>query len=362
MGSVYEVVEMNNENQTKEGLISQTQEKKKFPIWIVALFLIIALAVGSYFFVSRKPVEVTKSREKVRLGISKSFLSIPAFIAKRQGYFAKEGLDVTVKEYSSGKKATQSLFAGEVDISTVADMPVVFNSFKREDFCVFATFTYSYPFVKIIARKDKDIKTGADLKGKKVGADKGTSSHFFLAVFLIHNQLSISEVKMNNIRTVDLPAALKNKEVDVISVWQPYAQKAKKLLQDNAIELPTSEIYRTTFNLAVMKSFAKDHPEILKKFLRALDKSAVFIKDKREKSQNIITESFKLDKGLVRSAWNDFVFGIFLDQSLLVAWDEIARWAIENKFTDRKELPNYLNFIYLDALEAVKPESITIIR
>lgn len=221
---------MKDKDKTKEQSTPEMQEKKRFPIWISALFVVIALVVGSYFFVSHKPGEFTKSSEKVMLGISKSFLSISVYIAKGQGYFAKEGLDVAVKEYSSGKKATKALFAGEVDISTVADMPVVFNSFKREDFCIFATFAFSYPFVKIIARRDKGIKTGADLKGKRVGADRGTSSHFFLGAFLIHNQLSISEVEMINIRTVDLPDALKNNEVDAISVWQPYTQKAKKLL------------------------------------------------------------------------------------------------------------------------------------
>jgi len=262
----------------------------------------------------------------------------------------------------SGKKATQALFAGEIDISTVADMPVVFNSFKREDFCIFATFTCSYPFVKVIARKDKGINTGADLRGKRVGANKGTSSHFFLVVFLIHNNLSISGVKMIDIKTFDLPDALKNNEVDAISVWQPYTQKAKKLLKDNAIELPSSENYRTTFNFAVMKSFAKEHPEILKRFLRAIDNAATFTKKNRERSQDIIVESFKLDKNTVSSAWDDFIFGISLDQALLVSWDEIARWAIENNFIEEKKLPNYLNFICLDALEAVKPESITIIR
>ena len=350
------------EKNEKEESVSQAQEKKKIPIWIGAVFVVLSIAVGTYFFVNRKPGEFTKSREKVRVGVSKSFLSIPIYIAKGQGYFAKEGLDVTVKEYSSGKKATQSLFAGEVDISTVADMPVVFNSFKRNDFCIFATFTYSYPFVKIIARKDKGIKMGADLKGKRVGANSETSSHFFLGVFLIHNNLSISDVEMINIRTVDLPAALKNNEVDAISVWQPYSQKAMKLLQNNAIELPSGEIYRTTFNFAVMRSFAKEHPEILKKFLKAIDKAATFIRKNKKGSQDIIIESFKLDKDAVRAAWDDFVFGISLDQSLLVAWDEIARWAIENNFVDKKKPPNYLNFICLDALETVKPESITIIR
>ena len=352
---------MKEENK-KEAPVLQAQKKKKFPVWIGAVFVVIAFAVGTYFFVSFKSGGFTKSREKVRLGISKSFLSIPVYIAKEQGYFAKGGLDVTVKEYSSGKKATQGLFAGEVDISTVADMPVVFNSFKRKDFYIFATFTYSYSFVKIIAREDKGIKTGADLKGKKVGANRGTSSHFFLGVFLLHNKLSISEVEIINIKTVELPDALKNNEVDAISVWQPYSQRAIKLLGGNAIELPSKEIYRATFNFAVMKSFAKDHQEILKNFLIAIDKAATFIRKNRERSQDITVESFKLDKDYVRAAWDDFIFGISLDQTLLVAWDDIARWAIENNFIDKEKLPNYLNFIYLDALEAVKPESITIIR
>lgn len=353
---------MKDEDKTKKQQISDTQKKKKSSIWTGALFVAIALAAGSYFLVSCKSGEFTGSTEKVRLGISQSFLSIPVYIAKEQGYFAEEGLDVEVKEYSSGKKATKALFAGEVDISTVADMPVVFNSFKRKDFYIFATFTYSYPFVKIIARKDKGIKTGADLKGKRVGANRGTSSHFFLGVFLIHKQLSIYEVAMINIRTVDLPAALKNNKVDAISVWQPYTQRAKKLLQDNAIELPSSEIYRTTFNFAVMKGFAKDHPETLRRFLKAIDKAATFIKRNRERSQDIIVETFKLDKDTVSAAWDDFTFGLSLDQALLVAWDEIARWGIENNLIDKKKLPNYFNFIYLDALEAVKPETITIIR
>jgi len=260
------------------------------------------------------------------------------------------------------KRLPKALFTGEVAISTVADMPVVFNSFKRQDFCIIATFTYSYPFVKIIARKDSGIKKGVDLKGKKVGVNRGTSSHFFLAVSLIHNRLSISDVEMINIKTVDLPAALKNNEVDAISVWQPYTLTAMQLLGDNAIELPSAEIYRTTFNFAVMKTFAKEHPETLQRFLRAIDKAAAFIRNDREKAQEIIAGSFNLDKNVVNAVWDDFVFGISLDQSLLVSWDNIARWVIENRLVNKNQIPNYLNYICLDALQAVKPNSITIIR
>jgi len=311
---------------------------------------------------THKPGAPTGNAEKGRLGISKSFLSIPVYIAQNQGYFENEGLDITIKEYGSGKAATESMFNGEVDISTVADMPVVLNSFSREDFCIISTFTSSYDFVKIIARKDTGIRTGADLKGKKVGAHRGTSSHFYLAVFLLHNRLSISEVEMINIRTVDLPTALKNNEVDAISVWEPYAQEARRLLQANARELPDSEIYRTTFSFTVLKNYAQDKQEIIKKFLRAIDKACVFIQNNREKSQEIIAENFKVDRDIVDVLWDGYVFEIFLDQSLLTSWDDIARWVIENSLTDKKTIPNYLSYIHMDALDAVKHESITVIR
>ena len=68
----------------------------------------------------------------------------------KKGYFENEGLDLTIKEYGSGKAATESILNGEVDISTVADMPVVFNSFSREDFCIISTFASSYDSIKYL--------------------------------------------------------------------------------------------------------------------------------------------------------------------------------------------------------------------
>jgi sulfonate transport system substrate-binding protein len=212
---------MTNDHKVKQDFEIHTRLKKAVPVWLGALFAMMTLLIVGLSLVSCES-DKTGIKEKITVGISKSFLSVPVYIAQKQGFFSDEGLDVTVKEYSSGKKATQALFAGEVGISTVADMPAVFESFKREDFCIIATFAYSFQMVKIIARKDSGIKKGVDLKGEKVGVNRGTSSHFFLVVSLIHNRLSISDVEMINIKTVDLPAALKNNEVDAISVWQPY--------------------------------------------------------------------------------------------------------------------------------------------
>ncbi|NIS69050.1 MAG: ABC transporter substrate-binding protein [Proteobacteria bacterium] len=350
---------------TEARLLSGTREKIPFSLWIGTLFVIAALGIRSNLLAGPKDPktqEPTGIRETIKIGVAKTPLSSPAVIALTQRHFAKEDLDVTIKEYGSGRQALESMFAGEVDISMVADTPIVFSSFNRRDYSVFATFVYSYRDSKIISCKDKNINTGADLEGKKVGAYRGTSSHFFLGLCLTYNHLSISDVELIYMKAADLPVSLKNNEVDAISVWEPFAHEAKQLLQDKAIELPCAEIYRTTFNFAVMKGFARDHPETLEKFLRAVDNAVTFIKNNKEKSQAIVATSLNLDEENVSAIWDDYVFEIFLDQSLLLSWEDIARWAIKNKFTDKTTVPNYLNFIYLDGLEAVKPEAITIIR
>nr|MDA3834027.1 NrtA/SsuA/CpmA family ABC transporter substrate-binding protein [Spirochaetales bacterium] len=298
----------------------------------------------------------------ITLGVSIAVLSIPVYFATEQGYFAVEGLDITIKEYDSGKLATKAMFDDEVNIATVADMPIVFNSFKRQDFCIFTTFTASYNFVRIVGRKDKGLKSVTDLKGKKIGMNRGTSSHFYLGSFLTDNELSTTDVETVDKNTQDLPDVLQRGEVDAISVWQPYREQTIKALGDNAILFPSREICRVTFSLAGKKNFVKEHQEVQKKLIRAFAKAAIFIRENRRESQDIISKEFNLENEIINTLWDDYIFGTFLDQALLIGLDDIARWAINNQFTDKKEIPNFLDFICSDALDTVKPEMNSIIK
>jgi len=69
-----------------------------------------------------------------------------------------------------------------------------------------------------------------------------------------------------------------------------------------------------------------------------------------------------LDKEFTALIWGEFSFQLLLDQTILVSLEGEARWAMKEGLTDKKEVPNYLDFICVDALEQVKPETVTIIR
>ena len=63
---------------------------------------------------------------------------------------------------------------------------------------------------------------------------------------------------------------------------------------------------------------------------------------------------------LIKILDGDFQFRLSLDQPILVSLEDEARWAIRNKLTDVTKVPNYLDYIYTDALKAVKPGAVTI--
>jgi NitT/TauT family transport system substrate-binding protein len=69
-----------------------------------------------------------------------------------------------------------------------------------------------------------------------------------------------------------------------------------------------------------------------------------------------------MDRPLLDEIWDSFNFRVTLEQALLVSLENQAAWAAKRKITDARDVPNFLDFIYIDGLSAVKPSAITIIR
>ncbi len=112
---------------------------------------------------------------------------------------------MTVQDCAFGRICLESVFAGKADLATVAQMPVVMNSFRRDDFAVVASFAYNYDDSKIIVRKASGIRTAADLKGGRIGVPAGTSVHYFLDVFLNYHGIDAASVRKSFIPAQDLP-------------------------------------------------------------------------------------------------------------------------------------------------------------
>src|SRR5215471_4400796 len=106
------------------------------------------------------------------------------WVAKEAGIFAKDGLDVELL-FTGGGRAITSLLGGDTPIITVGGPSVIAARLAGSDVIitahVFDTILYS-----LIVQPD--IKTLADLKGKKIGASRfGSATDFALRYVLKQN-------------------------------------------------------------------------------------------------------------------------------------------------------------------------------
>jgi NitT/TauT family transport system substrate-binding protein len=321
----------------------------------VALSIIIAILLATDTYAQKKG--------EITIGVETSILSSPVWVAENKGYFQKEGLNVKIREFGSGRSALKTMLAeGNLDMVTCAQTPVMFNSFTRNDCAIIAGMVYSDSDVKVLARQDKGIMKSLDLKGKKLGITKGSTGHYFLGLFLVYSGISLPDVKVVDFEATQLTQALVDGLVDAISTWEPHIMNAKKSLGNKSILFSSKGFFREDFYFAAKKGFIKNNPDALKRFLKTINKAEEFIQKNKEEAINIVYQRLHLNREMVTSIWNEFNFELFLDQATLTTLENEARWAIRNKLTDRIKVPNYLNFIYLDAMEAVKPEGVTIIR
>ena len=284
------------------------------------------------------------------------------FIAHAKGYFAHAGLNVTLQPYTTGKDALDAALEGRAELATVADIPIMFAVMKGHPVSIVATISRVEKDPGVIGRKDKGILTPADLHGKRIGVTLGTSAHFMLDALLNRYKLSTDDVTLRDLQPQELADALLKGDVDAVATWEPYLGALRTQLGANGMIFYSEGIYELPFNIAGTGDYVVSHPETIKKLLRALVRAERFCKDEPDAAHMIIAGAINVSLEDMVELWPTFEFNVTLDQSLLLTLEDETRWAIKNKLTDRTAIPNYLNHVYLDALEAVTPEAVTVIH
>ncbi len=214
----------------------------------------------------------------------------------------------------------------------------------------------------VVGRKDAGISIAASVKGKRIGVSLRTAGHFVLASFLNRQKLSAGDVMMVDLKPDQLSAALSEGRIDAATTWEPFLGSLLTQLGANGVVFSSEGLYHSVFALAGARDYVVSHPETIQKVLRAVIKGARFCQDVPDQAIEISAAAMKADPVKLKAAWPTYRFRVTLDQSLLLALEDETRWAIKNKLTDRTEPVNYLHHIYLDAMNAVSPATVTVIH
>ena len=316
--------------------------RQKFVVSMVVAAIVLGMA-GYLLQGQKQPQGSPEPFTKASIGISAtSFLPSLVRIAKENGYFQQEGVEVEVKGFPTGKMALNAMFSGEVDLGTVAGPPIALASFERDDFVVLGTIVDSAEHSRGLARKDRNITTLSDLAGKKVATTIGTTAHYFMTTALLTSDVSVSEIEMVNMKPKQMVSAITDGTVDAIFAWEPNISDAQKMLGDNALLFPFKGGYAATFNLVSKIDLLENDRGLIKKLLIALKNAEEFVAENREESIKMISSQINTDKKILDNLWDKYTFRLTLRQSLLLMLEDQAKWLIETKFINKKKIPNCL--------------------
>lgn len=325
---------------------------------VPAVIAVLVIALAAVVILNRGS-NATAPREKITIGVTPWPASAALYVAHEKGFFRDEGLDATPHLYVSGHLALDAALTGQADLAAAGDTPIARAAVNGKQPAVVATVSKIDQAILVIARKDRGISAPTDLKGRKVGLVAGTTAEFFLHVYLTASLIDPKDVRIVDLPTEKVVDALLNGEVDAVTIWAPHTIVLRERLGDDALILHEPGIYVMTWNIMASQDFIKNHPEAVKRFLRAIFWANSFINDRPEEARAIAARHIGTDSAFYTNEWKDYEFTAVLDQSLIVNLEDQARWMIKKDGSGRKT-PNFMGLIYTGGLKSIKPESVNI--
>ncbi|WP_409269943.1 ABC transporter substrate-binding protein [Pseudomonas sp. KCJK9044] len=132
------------------------------------------------------------------------------------------------KQFTAGSPVAEALNVGSLDLGLLGDAPPLFLGALGAPIKVIAVSRQNLDGVAILARKDSNIHSLADLRGKRAAIWKGSWSQQLLFSALDKANVPRDSLELRYLSALDASHALDGGSVDVIATWEPYVTQQER--------------------------------------------------------------------------------------------------------------------------------------
>ena len=200
------------------------------------------------------------------------------YAAVKQGFFAAEGLDVTLQSGRGSSDAITKLASGTADVG-VAGIAALMTAVAESNAPVKAVMSiYSKGPDAIFTVKGSGVNTLKDVTGKTVATATFSSSNALWPVMQQNLSIDPAQVKLLKVDPSTLAPLLAQGKVDATINWitvAPLFERVLKQAGKELVVLPWSSQGLEGYGWSVMASdkFIKERPDVLARVLKVLRKS-----------------------------------------------------------------------------------------
>ena len=331
---------------------------------IVCVLLIVALAGCT----AQSAPSASKGPITVRVGYFPNITHSQALIGLARGDFQQalgSNVKIEATAFNAGPSVIEALFANQIDISYIGPNPAINGYIKSNGEALRIVAGATSGGASFVVRPGANIAKPEDLAGKKLASPQlGNTQDVALRAYLAEHGLKVAE-KGGNVQVIpiDNPQILdlfRQGQIDGAWVPEPWAARlivdgGGKLFLDERDLWPNGEF--VTAHIIVSTQFLKQHPDLVKAFLRAHVQVTQWEQQNPDQAKQLVNDEIKrltgkaLANEVIDSAWS----------RLRITYDPIsaslvksAQGAFEAGFI--KEKPDLSNIYDLKLLNQVLKE------
>jgi ABC-type nitrate/sulfonate/bicarbonate transport system substrate-binding protein len=270
-------------------------------------------------------------------------------VAKAKGYFADEGLDVTLTLFASGADAATAFQAQGADMIQAGDLPTV-TFLPRADVSIIGDTDHHNGVLMVVPKR---VTSANDLVGSSIAGTIKGSPGFWIAKYVDDNGLS-GKVKIVNLQTDAQVAALLKGEVGAVistsSTVGPLLARSKdyKVLG----QWPSANF------LMAGKQFMSKHPEAAVGVLKAIDRAWSYIQNNLTDAATIEAQADGITPE-VPTGWLKDGYGLSFKPQFgkqeYDMLDQMSKWAASTGAI--KAALDICPFVSLDPLKKAVPDA-----
>ncbi|WP_082677223.1 aliphatic sulfonate ABC transporter substrate-binding protein [Bacillus sp. FJAT-29937] len=251
-----------------------------------------------------KETNSEKTGKVIRLGYQKgntlNILKESRFLEKK---LQEDGYEIEWKEFNGGGPLLEALFTGNIDFGHASDGATIFAQAGNKPFVYVGADLPNPEGVGVLVHKDSDIKSIADLKGKRIGVSKGGNHHYLTILALKEAGISLDDVEWVYLSdAAQGRTAFETKKLDAFATYDPFLAGTE--IQLDTINLTEGIDYgypNRTFYVANIK-FNEANPELVNKIIEAIDESDEWANKNKPEVVKLVSAMLGIEEKIIDRA------------------------------------------------------------
>ncbi len=207
------------------------------------------------------------------------------WIAREAGLFEKNGLKAEVAYIRSGSTMAQALLAGELQIAQTGGPGVLAAAVGGADFVIVAVALNTTPIVIM-----GTVSRMEELKGKAIGVTRYGSNTDISARFAIRKFGLQPDKDVALVQLEDYPGimgGIQSGRIAAGALADPFTDHAKKLGYKEIADIASLGLEFPFVTLTARKTYLRDHPDVVQRFIRAYTEAIALYKNNRELAMKV---------------------------------------------------------------------------